>query len=225
MYRSARFFCCFFLVLNTAHAAEEIINERIEWSDVWVVGADADTLPRVLLVGDSIVKGYYNGVEKALEGKANCARFATSKFLAHPDFLTELGLLVDRFSFDVIHINNGLHGWGYTEDQYRAGLDALFNWLKQHAPNAKIVWCQSTPVRDSNDLTRFNEEKNARVLARNQIAADAARAALVPVNDLYALVADLPDYFSSDGVHFSDAGRAAQATHVAAVISDLLAKP
>ena len=71
MYRLLLCVFSLFLIPTQAPAAEEVINERIEWSDVWIVNADSDTLPRVLLVGDSIVKGYYNGLEKALEGKAN----------------------------------------------------------------------------------------------------------------------------------------------------------
>lgn len=213
------------LVLSCATViADEAIHERIEWSDVWIVNANADDKPRVLLVGDSIVKGYYKGVEASLGDKANCARFATSKFLSHPDYLTELGLMVDRFKFDVIHINNGLHGWGYTEEQYAAGVKALFAWLKEHAPDATIIWGQSTPVRDSEDLARFNEERNPRVIERNKIAAEAADAAGVAVNDLYTLVVDDPANFSPDGVHFSESGRAAQATQVAEVVAAALEK-
>lgn len=198
--------------------AEEAIHERIEWSDVWIVNADSDDRPRVLLVGDSIVKGYYSGVENALGEKANCARFATSKFLGHPDFLDELGLLVDRFSFDVIHINNGLHGWDYTEEQYRAGVKALFAWLEEHAPDAEVIWAQSTPVRDSDDLARFDTERNNRVQERNAIAEEVAADAGVPINDLYGLVAEHTEYFSKDGVHYNEKGRAAQAAQVARVV-------
>lgn len=212
------------LICSSAASGSDTINERIEWSDVWVVGADADTLPRVLLVGDSIVKGYYGGVEKALEGKANCARFATSKFVGHPDYLTELGLLVDRYHFDVIHINNGLHGWGYTEEQYRAGVTALLAWLKEHAPDTKVIWGQSTPVRNSNDLSLYNEERNPRVLERNRLAAEAAGAAGIPVDNLYGLVADHPEYFSNDGVHYNETGRAAQSAQVAGMVSEYLPK-
>ena len=54
--------------------AEEPIRERIEWMDIWVTDADKNDLPRVLLVGDSITRGYFGGVEKQLQGKAYCAR-------------------------------------------------------------------------------------------------------------------------------------------------------
>ena len=69
--------------------APQVRLERLEWSDVWVVDAERDNLPKVLLVGDSIVKGYYDQVEARMAGKAACARYATSKFLGNPDYLVD----------------------------------------------------------------------------------------------------------------------------------------
>ena len=43
---------------------------------------DTPGLPRVLLIGDSITRGYYPAVEKQLAGKACVARLTTS---ASPD--------------------------------------------------------------------------------------------------------------------------------------------
>jgi hypothetical protein len=34
-------------------------RESIEWLDVWVPGNEVKGLPRVLLIGDSITRGYY----------------------------------------------------------------------------------------------------------------------------------------------------------------------
>ena len=50
--------------------SQEPIRERIEWADIWVTDADKNDLPRVLLIGDSITRGYFDGVEKQLAGKA-----------------------------------------------------------------------------------------------------------------------------------------------------------
>ncbi|NOX55461.1 MAG: hypothetical protein GXP27_13690 [Planctomycetes bacterium] len=94
-----------------ASAAARPILEPIEWSNVWVVGANQKDRPRVLLIGDSIVRGYYRVVERELGEKAYCAHFATSAFLSNPDDLAMLKVLLKRYRFDVIHINNGLHGW------------------------------------------------------------------------------------------------------------------
>ena len=88
---------------------------------------------------------------------------------------------------------------------------------KVEAPQAKVVWCLTTPMRDGKDLTQF-EEKNPRVLERNAIALELMTEAGIPVNDLYALVAEKQEYFGQDGVHFSEAGRAAQAQPLDAVL-------
>ena len=60
-----------FAMLMTTHfaSADEPIRERIEWADIWVTDADKDDLPRVLLIGDSITRGYFSDVEKRLAGQ------------------------------------------------------------------------------------------------------------------------------------------------------------
>lgn len=203
--------------------ADDIVHEKYEWSDMWATNADVENgAPRVLLVGDSIVRGYYGGVEKNLGEGVNCARYSTSKFLSHPDFLTELGVMIKRFHFDVIHVNNGLHGWGYTEAQYEAGVEALIAFLKKESPDSTIVWCMTTPVRDSKDLSKPDADKQARVEARNAIAAAIMKKHEIAIDDLYAVVVDDDANFSPDGVHFSDAGKEKQAKQVAEVVRPLL---
>lgn len=53
-----------------AGAQEHIAREYIEWSDVWLTGANQTDKPHVLLLGNSITRGYHPKVEKLLEGKA-----------------------------------------------------------------------------------------------------------------------------------------------------------
>lgn len=203
---------------------QEVKLEKIEWTDIWVMDANATEHPRVLLVGDSIVKGYYGAVEERLSGKAACARYATSLFLSNPDYLAELSLLLKRYDFDVIHINNGLHGWEYSEEEYRQGLNNLLARIQQDAPRAKCIWCMTTPVRSSEDLSRFDADQNDRVIERNKIAAEIMNAAGIPVNDLYEAVKDHPEYIAKDGVHYNAKGQTAQAKQVAEQIEQLLNK-
>lgn len=56
-------------------------RETVEWIDVWLPHTNDDKLPRVLLIGNSITRGYYPKVEKLLKGKAYVARLTTSKSL------------------------------------------------------------------------------------------------------------------------------------------------
>ena len=114
-------------------SAAEPIRERIEWADIWVTDADKNDLPRVLLVGDSTTRGYFADVEKRLAGKAYCARLMTSKCVSDPSFADEVQLLLKHYKFAVIHFNNGLHGWGYTEPQDRDGLVKTLDTVRKQA--------------------------------------------------------------------------------------------
>lgn len=201
--------------------AEEPIRERIEWADVWVTDADKNDLPRVLLIGDSISRGYFDGVERLLAGKAYCARLATSKCVADPAFLDEVLLLLKQYRFSVIHVNNGLHGFGYTEDQYRTGLAKLLETLEGQSHGAKLIWAMTTPMREQKDLSQI-AELTKRVKVRNEIAAELTQGRSIATNDLYGLVESHQEFWSGDGVHFNDKGREVQARQVAdAVLSRL----
>ncbi|HEY1190437.1 MAG TPA: hypothetical protein VGE74_22580, partial [Gemmata sp.] len=102
-----------------------VVRESIEWLDVWVPGNGVRDQPRVLLIGDSITRAYYKSVEDTLKGKAIVCRLATSKSLGDPGLLDEVKLVLGQAKFDVIHFNNGMHGWGYSEDEYAKALPEL----------------------------------------------------------------------------------------------------
>ncbi len=209
------------VVLPAIVRAEEPVRERIEWADIWVTDADKNDQPRVLFIGDSITRGYFDGVEKQLAGKAHCARLTTSKCVADPSFLDEVQLLLKQYRFAVIHINNGLHGFGYTEEQYKAGLSALLNTLDKNAVDARLIWATTTPMRDPGNLGQI-AELTERVKARNGIAAKVFENVLL--DDLYGLVEQHQEYFSADGVHFNEKGREIQAKQVADSVQSCLPK-
>lgn len=200
-----------------------MIREGIEWCDIWIADADKSDLPRVLLVGDSITRGYYAEVEKRLAGKAYVARLTTSRFLADPVFASELKLILSSAKFDVIHFNNGMHGWGYTEEEYRESFPAFISLLRQGAPNAKLICATTTPVRLAGKLSEF-DPKTARVRVRNTIAVESATKEHIPVDDLFSLVEGHSDYNGADGVHFNSTGIQAQGEQVGAEITKLLLK-
>lgn len=204
---------------RAAAGRDEIRRERIEWCDIWVTDADREKLPRVLLVGDSITRGYFNGVEERLAGKACCARVTTSKSIGDPGLLPEVELLLDQYRFDVIHVNNGLHGWGYTEEQYARAFGPFMSAITEKAAGARIIWAQTTPVIDKGST---DNERTNRVKARNRIAAEFAAARSLPVDDLFSLVVGHPEWYSPDGVHFNGKGIDAQSRQVADCILSAL---
>jgi len=207
--------CCSFA------KAEEPIRERIEWIDIWVTDADKEELPRVLFVGDSITRGYFGAVEKQLAGKASCARLTTSKCVSDPTFNDDLLLLLKQYKFSVIHFNNGLHGWGYTEEQYRDGLLKTAVVLKENANGAKLIWTTTTPVREKTDLNTFSKQTD-RVIERNRLAAEIVKEQRIAMDDLFELVKSHPEWQSGDGVHFNGSGNEAMGKQVAESVLKVL---
>ena len=198
-------------------------REPIEWCDIWISHANETNLPRVLLIGDSITRAYYPQVEKQLSGKAHVARLATSRFISDPVLLQEIALVLDNNKFDVIHFNNGMHGWQHSEKEYRDAFPKFLATIKTHAPNAKLIWASTTTLKVSptsplGDQTQSSDERIAR---RNAIALEFVKLQGTDVDDLNSLVKGHPEYHS-DNVHFSDQGIALQAAQVAAHIEKLL---
>src|SRR5205823_9742621 len=127
--------------------------EAIEWCDIWISHANETNLPRVLLIGDSITRGYYPEVEERLAGKAFVARLATSRFVADPVLLKEISLVLDETKFDVIHFNNGMHGWQHSEGEYRKVFPEFVAAIRAHASQPKLIWATTTPLRDGKGVT------------------------------------------------------------------------
>jgi hypothetical protein len=201
--------------------AAEPVRESIEWLDVWLPDTNARGLPRVLLIGDSITRGYGKQVETLLKGKAYVARMATSKSLGDPALIEEVTLVLRQQSFDAIHFNNGMHGDGYTEEQYAQAFPELVSTMRRLAPKAKLLWASTTDVRERGNLERVMP-KTERLIRRNQLALEIARREKIPVNDLFGVVRDHPELHAVDGVHFNEKGSNALAAQVAAEISKLL---
>src|ERR1700704_3249657 len=197
--------------------------ESIEWCDIWISHANETNLPRVLLIGDSITRGYYPEVEKRLAGKAFVARLATSRFAADPVLLKEIALVLDETRFDVIHFNNGMHGWQHSEAEYRQAFPKLIKTIRAHAPKARLIWGTTTPLRDGKGVTGDTkaEYSDQRVAARNAIAAEIVTAQKIPTNDLNSPMRGHPEYHS-DNVHFNIQGIQIQAAQVSAEVERLL---
>jgi lysophospholipase L1-like esterase len=93
--------------------------------------------------------------------------------------------------------------------------------IRKQAGNAKLIWATTTPVRERSDLKKFGE-RTERVKVRNQLAAEIMKERAIPSNDLFGLVENQPDWYSSDGTHFNAKGKEAQAKQVAESVAGCL---
>src|SRR5690606_1319408 len=77
-------------------------------SNAWDFVKDDPRLPRVLLIGDSVSRGYTAAVRKALAGKANVHR-APANCGPTSLGLNKLDVWLGSGKWDVIHFNFGIH--------------------------------------------------------------------------------------------------------------------
>jgi hypothetical protein len=186
--------------------------EEVEWTwEIRPAHPDAK-LPNVLLLGDSITRNYFPDATKALDGVANVYLMATSASVGDP----RLERQIDEFascqgvSFSVVHFNNGMHGWEYSEEEYRAAFGSLVKEMHAIAPQAKLIWATITAVKADKEPG----PTNARVAARNAMAEAALKGSGIAVDDQYSLMMKHTDLYK-DSVHFNEQGAALQGKQVA----------
>ena len=196
------------------------IPEEIEWT--WEVRpAHPNTkLPNVLLLGDSITRAYFPQVTKDLTGTANVYLMASSISVGDPRLPREIAefITMEGVPFRVVHFNNGMHGWAYTEAQYKAAFPSFLRAVERLAGSSKaMIWATTTPVRA--DAT--GGANNARVDARNAIANALVKAEGIAIDDQHSLMMKHQD-LHQDPVHFQPSGAALQGDQAAATIKTAL---
>ena len=217
---------CRFLILLLVLAAAPLVaadqpapkREGIEWLDVWVTsGNKPAAAPRVLLIGDSITRAYYGDAAKAMGDKVVCDRLATSASLGDPLLLLQVELVLRQYHYDVVHVNNGMHGFDYSEAEYGAAIRPLLKVVQQGAPQARIIWATTTPTGAG------TQDRNPRILERNRLMRTALAGTTVAIDDLHAVIAADPTMISKDGVHMNPNGSAALGAEVARSVAAALA--
>jgi hypothetical protein len=196
------------------------IPEEIEWT--WEVRPPHPDpqLPNVLLLGDSITRNYFPQVTKDLAGVANIYLMASSASIGDsrlPQQVAEFAAM-QNVSFRVVHFNNGMHGWAYTEAQYRAAFPLFMHSVRSLVKkNGALIWANTTPVRpDAN-----TGATNPRIDERNAIALALVKSASIPLDDQHTLMAKHRDLYE-DSVHFNPAGALMQGDQAASIIRSVL---
>ena len=183
------------------------------------------SLPRVLIIGDSISIGYFKPTQVLLEGKAlvvhnpgNAAHTANG--------LRRLTEWLGDTTWDVIHFNHGLHDLKYIDEQgknvsvekgkqqipvddYEINLEALVIRLKK--TGAVLIFATTTPVPGG---TGFRVKGDA--AKYNRVAEEVMKRHGITINDLYSFA--LPRFEEiqrPQNVHFTTSGSELLARQVA----------
>jgi len=178
------------------HKADKVAGR----SNAWDYVADDPKLPRVLLIGDSVSRGYTQPTRKVLAGKVNVHRAPancgpTAAGLKHIDVWLGDG------KWDLIHFNFGIHDRNTPISDYTQRLEQLIARIKQ--TGAKLVWASSTPIPDMPEA----KQTAASMVERNAAAAEVMKKHGIAIDDLFtAMTPQLQEFQPANDVHFTAAG-------------------
>ena len=195
--------------LSHGCTTQKNIREGYEWSDFFWRNEDDAKKPRVLFIGNSIVKQYYKDICSRLEKEGfNCDRYSSSRSIIDPALYRETKIAMEKYDHAVIYFNNGLHGWHLDEEQYGKGLRKYLKFLKsKKSKNTILVFALTTPWPSDKPGVKM-APRNQEVLNRNSMARLIMKENNIPVIDLYGLVEpELEKYSLSKGdVHYNEKG-------------------
>lgn len=224
-------YAAWFAPLTPAHQAwEKVLEENLGsfyWplhqkdkvagrANAWDYVEDDPGLPRVLIIGDSVSRGYTMPVRQILTGKANVHR-APANCGPTKMGLEKLDVWLGDGQWDLIHFNFGIHDRATPLQDYETRLREIVDRLA--ATGAKLVWATTTPIPDTSD----GKYTGAPIVERNPVATKIMTEKGIMVNDLFeAITPHLATLQNPDDVHFTGAGYDFLGEKVAAVITSQL---
>jgi len=169
-------------------------------SNAWDFVEDVPGLPRVLLIGDSVSRGYTQAVRKALAGKVNVHR-APANCGPTASGLKNLEVWLGDGRWDVIHFNFGIHDRNTPVQDYLGRLETIVKRLQ--ATGARLIWASTTPIPDD----PAKKQTAASIVERNTAAAGLMTKHGIAINDLFtAITPRLAELQNPNDVHFGSAG-------------------
>jgi lysophospholipase L1-like esterase len=169
-------------------------------SNAWDFVKDDPKLPRVLLIGDSVSRGYTLPTRKVLEGKANVHR-APANCGPTASGLKNLDVWLGEGKWDVIHFNFGIHDRGTPAADYVKRLEEIVTRLEK--TGAKLIWASTTPIPDN----PAQKQTAQSIVEKNALAAEVMKKHGIPTDDLFAAMTPrLKEFQPPLDVHFTGAG-------------------
>jgi hypothetical protein len=169
-------------------------------SNAWDFVQDDPKLPRVLLIGDSVSRGYTQPTRVALAGKANVHR-APANCGPTASGLKNLDVWLGAGKWDVIHFNFGIHDRATPAADYVKRLEEIITRLEK--TGAKLIWASTTPIPDN----PAQKQTAQSVVEKNALAAEVMTKHGIPTDDLFgAMTPRLKEFQPPLDVHYTGAG-------------------
>ncbi len=179
-----------------AHKRSKVAGQSTAWDFV----QDDPNLPRVLLIGDSVSRGYTQPARKFLAGRANVHR-APANCGPTASGIKNIEVWLGDGKWDLIHFNFGIHDRNTPVADYTQRLEQLIERMKK--TGAILVWATTTPIPED----PAKKQSAASIVERNEAAAELMQNHGVAVDDLFAaMTPNLAAMQVPNDVHFKDTG-------------------
>ena len=179
------------------------------------------TLPRILLMGDSMLGQYGEEVVKELLGLANVDRWTTGAFVSDK-MIAAMTQVVSSQHYKIIHFNeSGLHS--LSEDrvphgEYGLRMEKYLKAMKQAAPDAQLIWATTTPVTVKGMPGILDDTLTNVVVEHNTATEPFIKNYNIHVDDLYTLMMGNLNLAKGDKWHWKSQGAMLMAKAVVASI-------
>lgn len=181
---------------------------------------ESKPLPRVLLIGDSILGGYGKYAVELLKDKAYVDLWTQPYHQGHMqgNYLTKMiAEVLAHGPYDVIAFNMGLHGWQegrIPEGQFKPLTAKLVESLREGCPNAKLFWINTTQITEKDPRPWQERDKprdkpmqvdpqlNPIIVNHNKMAAEVMTEQHVPIIDFYGTLLPHLEWAHGDQFHW-----------------------
>ena len=167
------------------------------------------TLPRILLMGDSMLGQYGEEVVKELLGLANVDRWTTGAYVSDK-MIGEMAKVVSSQRYQIIHFNeSGLHSLAdgrVPHGEYGVRMEKYLKAMKEAAPNAKLIWATTTPVTVKGMPGVLDDTLTNIVVEHNAATESLIKANHIHVDNLYKVMYGHLDLAKGDKFHWKGEG-------------------
>lgn len=195
-------------------------KERFEWFNTWCDETNDNSLPRILIVGDSIANGYSAPLRKELIRLAHLDHFTTSYAIDNKLYFKFLSEFVKNSHYDLIQFNFGLHGWHIGANSYSKKISKIIEFLKD---NCEILLLSNTTLVTDGISKKVNKRFYKKIIERNQQLEIVSKKHNLPLLDMFSFSVKLDSSLrTNDGFHFTSEGYEQFALEVKRTICSLL---
>ena len=174
--------------------------EKYEWDRMWIEDTEDKTAKRVLYIGASTSAKIFPHATEASNRTILFNNFASSKALDNPYYYPTVKAFIEQCPRrDAIILQNGLHGWHLSEEEYGRLYYELMMAIKTDFPGVPMFVALTTAINE-------NEDNAHRVVPRNEATISAAKKVGVEIIDLYRTALENIELLSPDGLHFTAEG-------------------